>query len=264
MCSCPSPCGPSPSPGPGPSPSPALYSSTTTSHLPPVPRPICPSLPLPHTLTSLLSPSSLTLPPRPLPCPRPALEGAPRGGEGQIQGGIDEAPRQWPRGYARLGNVPASGTNRGARAGPSTAPCHAHAATHVRRAIRAGAYRTTCRPTLAALRSCPSVRRTNSWPRRRARRAASAFDGTHCLACALEPVAPPWGRTAVLPPRQWKKFHHHSSRGAQGDAPWLPFCSNIGEPAGASVECQRNHLLLRERHLHGQLLRVLLPPLLLL
>ena len=167
--------------------------------MPPVPRPICPSLPLPHTLTSLLSPSSLTLPPRPLPCPRPALEGAPRGGEGQIQGGIDEAPRQWPRGYACLGNVPASGTNRGARAAPFTAPCHAHAATHVRRAIRAGAYRTTCRPTLAALRSCPSVRRTNSWPRRRARRAARKRLRWHALLRTRASL--PRASTAVRPTR---------------------------------------------------------------
>eukprot|EP00964_Phaeocystis_antarctica_P070620 scaffold43012_cov49-Phaeocystis_antarctica.AAC.11 len=95
-------------------------------------------------------------PPRPLPRPRPKLEGAFRGGEGQVQNGIDAAPSQWPRGYSRLGSglgtVPAFSAHhyRRARASPSTAPGHARAATHARHAIRR-AHRATRRPTPAAL-----------------------------------------------------------------------------------------------------------------
>ena len=111
---------------------------------------------------------------------RPALEGAPRGGEGQVQGGIDAAPRQWPRGFSRLGS-PASS----ARAGPSTAPGHARAITQARRAIRR-VHRATHRPTCraarstrsttnpAALRVFPNLGRTN-WPGHCARRTARPF-----------------------------------------------------------------------------------------
>eukprot|EP00964_Phaeocystis_antarctica_P121533 scaffold85187_cov45-Phaeocystis_antarctica.AAC.2 len=129
--------------------------------MPPVPSPILQPLILPHPDLSLLNPFSLAHRPRPLPCPRPALDGAPRGGEGQVQGGIDEDPHQWPRGGARLGSrllgtVPASSAHHRARASPSTAAGHAHAATHARRAIQSSRIRR--RPTPAALlRSCPNV-----------------------------------------------------------------------------------------------------------
>ena len=78
-----------------------------------------------------------------MPCPRPKLEGALRGGEGQVQSGIDAAPSQWQRGYSRLGSglgtVPAFSAHhyRRARASPSTAPGHARAATHARHAALA-------------------------------------------------------------------------------------------------------------------------------
>ena len=169
-------------PGPGPGPSPIALPLPPLPSSPPVPSPIL-SLPEPDP-SSLLGRFALT-PPRTMPCPRPALEGAPRGGEGQVQGGIDAAPRQWPRGHSRLGSrlgtVPACSANdyRRARTGPSTAPSHARAATHTRRAIRR-ADRATRRTTPAARRSCSNVRRTN-WLGRRARRASSAFDGTHCF-----------------------------------------------------------------------------------
>ena len=122
---------------------------------------------------------------------RPALEGAPRGGEGQVHGGNDAAPRQWPRGFSRLGSrlgtVPASSAHHysRARASPCTATGHGRAAHQARRAIRR-AHRATHRPTCraarstrsttnpAALRVFPNLGRTN-WPGHCARRTARPF-----------------------------------------------------------------------------------------
>ena len=153
VCSRPSPCGPSLSPGPGPSPSPKALPVLLPRGRRLGRRGGVAALCLVTYRPSLCpSPFFLSLP---LPCPRPAMEGAPRGGEGQVQGGIDEAPRQWPRGYARLGFRLGSGPAfsaqhcRRVRAGPFTTPGHGHAATHARRAIRR-AHRATHRTTSAA------------------------------------------------------------------------------------------------------------------
>ena len=131
-------------------------------------------------------------------CPRPALEGAPRGGEGKVQNGPDAPRCVGPRGDAHLGSYLGTVLTSGAhhygrgndpieRATTSERQpfyCHARATTHARRAIRRAlrvarpvARRATRHGSPAACRPGPNVQTIR--PGHCARRALHPFGGTH-------------------------------------------------------------------------------------